>query len=241
MDNIDSPLDGQELFPVQTPYWITQKWYTSQRLNKILHVWTKRTNKELSQDYGYYPRDVHAKKQIAPPYRELVHFHRNTVDAQGICKLLRTDISKQLISVLSLQEHRDFTKVDNKYLFTAQQAQACIERLPLIKLWNMLYTARLLTQQDIVTCLSFFGPAPIDTHFDQDIFSPHRRSLAHLWNFCPQQNYILDEGKGMRITCSGRKESMGVVSGLLPQAKWLIKLALDRATLPDEERRVLQF
>lgn len=49
-------------------------------------------------------------------------------------------------------------------------------------------------------------------HFDQDIFSPHRKSLAHLRNFCPQQNYILGEGKGMRISCNGRKESMGVVS-----------------------------
>lgn len=138
---------------MQTPYRITQKGYTSQRLNKILHVWTKRTNKDLSQDYGYYPRDIYAKKQLDPTWRELVHFHRNTVDAQGICKLLRTDISKQLISAISLQEHSDYTKVDNKYLFSAQQAQACIERLPPLKLGNTLYTARLLTQHDIETCL----------------------------------------------------------------------------------------
>ena len=127
-------LDGQELFPVQTPYRITQKGYTSQRLNKILHVWTKRTNKHLSQDYGYYPRDMYAKKQLDPTWRELVHFHRNSVDAQGICKLLRSDVSRQLVSVLGLEEERDYTKVANKYLFSSQQAQALIAKIPPLKL-----------------------------------------------------------------------------------------------------------
>ena len=234
-------LDGQELFPVQTPYRITQKGYTSQRLNKILHVWTKRTNKHLSQDYGYYPRDIYAKKQLDPTWRELVHFHRNSVDAQGICKLLRSDVSRQLVSVLGLEEERDYTKVANKYLFSSQQAQELIAKIPPLKLWNTIYLARLLTQQDIQTCLSFFGDAPLDQHFDKDIFSPHRKSLAHLWNFCPEQNYILDEGKGMRISCKGRKESIGVVSDLLPHAKWLIKLALDKIDTPEEERKMMIF
>ncbi len=127
-------LDGQEVFPVQTPYRITQKGYTSQRLNNILHAWTQRTNKQLSQDFGYYPRDVYAKKPLNPTWRELVHFHRNSVDAQGICKLLRSDVGKQLIAALGLEEESNYTKVANKYLFSAQQAQALVERLPPIKL-----------------------------------------------------------------------------------------------------------
>ncbi len=234
-------LDGQELFPVQTPYRITQKWYTSQRLNKILHVWTKRTNKQLSQDYGYYPRDIYAKKQLDPMWRELVHFHRNSVDAQGVCKLLRADIGKQLIYALKLEEYQDYDKVQNKYHFSSQQAQALIAKIPPLKLWNTIYSARLLTQQDIQTCLSFFGDAPLDQHFDKDIFSPYRKSLAHLWNFCSDQNYILEEGKGMRISCTDRKESVWVISQLLPNAKWLVKLALDKIDTPEEERKMMIF
>lgn len=221
-------IDWSAYFPVSTPHRISRRTFTSHRLLKLLHLWTRRVMKEKSKLVGYYPWDVLTKKRVVSiEWKEKLHFHQHTFDIQEQCKMLRSDVWATCVEQTALQPWVDYTKIGKQVLFTADQARKLVDVLWCVRFWNNLYTPRLITEADIVEISSLYTNQ--ESNNDDMVFGTHRKWVAELCDFQFDVTYLTSTG-WLLLSLIEKKLPvyMGVMNWLVDNKKmWLVRLCFD--------------